>query len=510
MADGKQVELLLRDVEAWNRWREEHRGTEIDLIVAELWNANLSGANLRGANLSYGELWNANLSGAKLGGAELWNANLSGAKLGGANLSDAKLGDAELGGADLSGANLSYADLSGANLYGAELWNANLSGADLEGADLSGAELWNANLRGAYLSGANLRDAYLRGANLGGANLGGANLSGANLSGADLSGANLILVQALRTNFAQAILTGACIEDWHTNNATKLDGVICDYIYLKDNIYLKNNQHERRPSDPNKNFAPGEFTKLFQKAISTVDLIFRNGINWEAFAHSFQQLQVKAGTKDLSIQAIENKGDGDFVIRVNTPPGADKAEIQRFVEQEYQVKLKVIEDKYRYQLQAKEESIAQYRQENTNLWSMAKLMASRPINNIAMAESNDNSNTFQNDFQGTKIANFANQVNDNARQQANQYNYASPEKQTLAEAAAEIQRLLQQLEETNPSANETEQIAYVNLATKPDLKQRAIAALKAGSDIAIDEFLLENKYLKVTKAIIQAWLQPNA
>lgn len=115
-----------------------------------------------------------------------------------------------------------------------------------------------------------------------------------------------------------------------------------------------------------------------------------------------------------------------------------------------------------------------------------------------------------NDFQGAKIANFANQVNDNARQQANQYNYASPEKQTLAEAAAEIQRLLQQLEETNPSANETEQIAYVNLATKPDLKQRAIAAFKAGGDTAIDEFLLENKYLKVTKAIIQAWLQPNA
>lgn len=328
-----------------------------------------------------------------------------------------------------------------------------------------------------------------------------ADLRGAELTGADFTDTNLTLVQALGTDFSQAILTGACIEDWHINNATKLDGVICDYIYLN------RNKQERRPSDENKNFAPGEFTKLFQKAISTVDLIFRNGINWEAFAHSFQQLQVQAGTTDLSIQAIENKGDGDFVIRVNIPPGADKAEIQRFVEREYQVKLKAIEDKYRYQLQAKEESIAQYRQENTNLWSMAKLMASRPINNIAMAESKEVSKTTSINIQ----ENNGNVASENyGSQETNHNNYPSPEKQTLAEAAAEIQRLLQQLEETNPSANETEQIAYVNLATKPDIKQRAIAAFKAGSDIAIDEFLLENKYLKVTKAIIQAWLQPNA
>ena len=68
---------------------------------------------------------------------------------------------------------------------------------------------------------------------------------------------------------------------------------------------------------------------------------------------------------------------------------------------------------------------------------------------------------------------------------------------------------MQQLEETNPSASESQQIAHVNNDIKPDLKQRLIAALKAGRDTAIDEFLLENKYLKVTKAIIQAWLQPN-
>lgn len=85
--------------------------------------------------------------------------------------------------------------------------------------------------------------------------------------------------------------------------------------------------------------------------------------------------------------------------------------------------------------------------------------------------------------------------------------YSEP-KITLAEAAMEIQNLLQQLEKTNPDASEVQQIAYVDIAAKPALKQRAIAALKEGSETAIEEFFLENKYLKVGKAVIKGWLQP--
>jgi hypothetical protein len=93
--------------------------------------------------------------------------------------------------------------------------------------------------------------------------------------------------------------------------------------------------------------------------------------------------------------------------------------------------------------------------------------------------------------------------------QAIQNTYINKESQSLAEAAAEIQRLLKQLEETNPTATEYEQVAYVNLATKPTIKQRAITALKDGSETAIDEFVLDNKYLKVIKSITKGWLQPN-
>ena len=475
MADPEQVKLLLKDVEAWNRWRKEHYVIEIDLS-----NANLSNADLSDADLSDADLSDADLSDADLSGAKLKYADLSGAKL--------KY-------ADLSGAKLKYADLSGANLRSANLSDANLSDANLSDAILEGVVLSDANLTGVNFTGVNFT----------GFNFTDINLSGANLKGVNLTDSNLTKIQALGTDFSLAILTGACIEDWHINSATKLDGVICDYIYLKEN------QQERRPSDPNKNFAPGEFTKLFQKAISTVDLIFRNGINWEAFAYSFQQLQVKAGTTDLSIQAIENKGDGDFVIRVNTPPGADKAEIQRFVEQEYQVKLKAIEDKYRYQLQAKEELIEECRQKSTDLLEITKILAGREtlitVENKAVAESKDNSNTFNNDFKEAKIGNVANQVTDNARLQANQYNYASPEKQTLAEAAAEIQKLLKQLQQTNPDATETQQEAFVSAAIAPTKKERLINALKEGGQGAIEEFL-DNPYLNVAIRIIEGWRNP--
>lgn len=91
----------------------------------------------------------------------------------------------------------------------------------------------------------------------------------------------------------------------------------------------------------------------------------------------------------------------------------------------------------------------------------------------------------------------------------NSFNQRTDNEKTLAEAAAEIQKLLEQLEKTNPTATEADKITYVNIATKPDLKQRVIAALKEGSKTAIDEFIVDNKYLKVVKAVIQGWLLPN-
>jgi hypothetical protein len=84
----------------------------------------------------------------------------------------------------------------------------------------------------------------------------------------------------------------------------------------------------------------------------------------------------------------------------------------------------------------------------------------------------------------------------------------SGQKQDLAEAAIEIQNLLKSLEQTNPNATEVEKVAYVNDETTPSFKRRVAGALQAGGETAIDEFILENKYLKVAKAAAKGWLQP--
>ncbi|MHC5748631.1 MAG: pentapeptide repeat-containing protein, partial [Nostoc sp.] len=181
--------------------------------------------------------------------------------------------------------------------------------------------------------------------------------------------ANLTNIQALETNFTGAILTGACIEDWHINSYTNLTNVTCDYIYLCQG------QQERRPSSGN--FTPGEFTKLFQKAQETVDLIFNNGIDWQAFLTSFQKLQVECGGEELSIQAIENKNDGVFVIRVNVPADANKAEVEKYLKREYELALVVLEEKYQVQLQGKDEQIEIYRKQSTDLTEIVKLLAGR-------------------------------------------------------------------------------------------------------------------------------------
>lgn len=83
----------------------------------------------------------------------------------------------------------------------------------------------------------------------------------------------------------------------------------------------------------------------------------------------------------------------------------------------------------------------------------------------------------------------------------------SEQKQTLAEAAEEIKKLLMQLEQTNPSATPSEMIAYINDETTPSLKRRTASALRACGEAAVDEFVLENKFLKVIKATFKGWME---
>lgn len=83
-------------------------------------------------------------------------------------------------------------------------------------------------------------------------------------------------------------------------------------------------------------------------------------------------------------------------------------------------------------------------------------------------------------------------------------NYGFEKRQTLAEAAAEIQELLQQLEKSNPAATEAEKVAYINDEVEPDLKSRVVRALKSGGEAAI-ESSLDTHYINIIKAVIKGW-----
>ncbi|MFM6526680.1 MAG: pentapeptide repeat-containing protein, partial [Dolichospermum sp.] len=125
--------------------------------------------------------------------------------------------------------------------------------------------------------GANLKGANLIGADLKEANLKNADIIEATFQGAVLEWANLTLTQAVGTNFTKAQMTGACVEAWNIESTTILDDVDCRFVYLLEYPKPRTDDRERRPSSGE--FQPGEFTKLFEEVLNTVDLIFRNGID---------------------------------------------------------------------------------------------------------------------------------------------------------------------------------------------------------------------------------------
>jgi len=395
MANEEHLAKLREDVGRWNEWRRSNDGVQPDLIKANLIEANLSYANLREVDLIRANLRNASIVGSSLNYANLHEADLTGADLRSSNFSHADLSyasliESDLRRSDLISASLTYADLSGANFteadlsyahFGrADLSGANLSNARLRGADFSEANLNRANLSGADLSEANLNDANLNEANLNGANLSRADFSGANLSGADLSSIKAIATSLLKSDLTAGILTGACIQDWNINNETQLDGVICEYIYLSREWSKREKKYllsDRRPSSGN--FAPGEFALLFQKAFETVDLIFADGIDWKAFFQSFQELRSQYDDDNLSIQAIEKKSGGAFVIRLEVPPAADKAAIESQAKELYERDRQILEAQYRERLNAKDDQIAIYKQQSSSMEEIAKLLAIRPI-----------------------------------------------------------------------------------------------------------------------------------
>ena len=440
---------------------------------------------------------------------------------------------------------IAFAALCGTSFRNANLTDADFTNATLKSTDFRGANItrtcWKNTIKldrirpgEKYLKDAKVRELVrteegqdknfyrfdFRGINLKEANLQGASFFGTDLNRANLQNANLSTAKLVQTllegaDLTGATLTGACVEDWAISNTTKLIDINCDYIFLK---YP---DRERRPADSDKYFEPGEFAKLAQKIPNTVDLIFKDGIDWQTFLKTFEELRVESETEELPvIQTIENKGDGAFVIRVKVSDKIDEAEYERKFWQKYKPMLELKDERikllseqndfYSEEIKNKRKQIKKLRKDNTKLMGIVETMAEKE-NQGYQIDIQENHGPVGNTGQTYGVVGaVGNKGKINDLKTAHTIN-ETPQK-TLAETAAEIQQLLKQLEQSNPTETTAGQMAVATQAIEivennPTLKQRVIGVLKSAGTEAFKE-ALDNPIANVLVAAFQGWIEP--
>ncbi|MBW4472572.1 MAG: TIR domain-containing protein [Stenomitos rutilans HA7619-LM2] len=151
---------------------------------------------------------------------------------------------------------------------------------------------------------------------------------------------------------------------------------------------------------------------------------------------------------------------------------------------------------YLGELRAKDEQIQIHRQHNADIKEITKLFAG---NRIMASEVNQTFNGPVGNVAGTN----------QGKQQAILNNYAPENRRTLAEAAEEIQKLLEQLSASYPNPTPIEQMTVATKAVEeiekdPKLKGQVVAALKAGGKTALQE-LVKHPAITILLAALDAW-----
>ncbi len=196
---------------------------------------------------------------------------------------------------------IAFAALCGTSFRDANLTDADFTNATLKNTDFRGANItrtcWKNTIKldrirpgKTYLKDAQVRELVrtgqgkninlnrsdLQGINLQRTNLTNASFIEANLNSANLQDANLYRAKLVGTfldqaDFTGATLTGVFIEDWGITTTTKLDGIKCDYVYMrlppkKRPDFLKlspkdtlNDNPLREPANWKRKFKEGEF-----------------------------------------------------------------------------------------------------------------------------------------------------------------------------------------------------------------------------------------------------------
>ncbi|MFL9458396.1 pentapeptide repeat-containing protein [Tolypothrix bouteillei VB521301_2] len=348
-----------------------------------------------------------------------------------------------------------------------------------------------------------LRGINFKNAHLVDASFIGADLSEANLQDADLSRAKLVQTQLDATDLTGATLTGAIIEDWNITSHTKLHGVRCEYVYMR--LPTKDNLDPLRKPDNNEEiFADGEFGNFIQPIFDTLDLYHNQGVDPRAIAVAFKELAENNPNAELEIVAIERRGDDKILLRAKTAASANKSELSKEYFINYN-QLKTLAEKD-FQVLIAEKELQIHRLE-----IMITTALERPIfytqgGDIIMSEGSKQQ--FNNDLRNAQIAGglvnadtvTANQIGGNIT------NYTQEQKQNLAQAASEIQQLLFQLSQANPTDEVVTEAIHQEIKRNPTLKSRLQSALKAGGLEAL-KAIFNHPLFSIPAETVKGWLE---
>jgi uncharacterized protein YjbI with pentapeptide repeats len=237
----------------------------------------------------------------------------------------------DLSSIDFTGAKLANTDLRARKLYRTRFKNVEgleRARVDNRYLDLDKPKVQSLLIYGSCeendFRGINLQGAYLQEAKMHKYDFTSANLSGSDVSGADLRDSIFVQTDVTGVDFTEAELTGICIENWNINSQTCFTNVKCKYIYRK--LDDKGKPIDRHPSD--RNFEQTEFESLYQEVGNLVELVFREGVNWRAFAFTLQKLQLEDEGIGLELRGIEKRGDL-WIVKVTHNENIPSAEVER-------------------------------------------------------------------------------------------------------------------------------------------------------------------------------------
>jgi len=383
---------------------------------------------------------------------------------------------------------LYFASKRGTSFRGATLTNADFTQATLKGTDFQEAILTQtcwfqvknlhlARLNTTYLEKSQIRQLVITGEGqkrnfdrinlrgislrrtLGGANLAdvsfiGTELSEANLQDANLSRARLVQTQLDQADLTGACLTGACIEDWGITSDTKVDRVECKYVFMR---WVKPGDPDpdprRKPDNWEEEFEDGDFADFIKPLIDTLDLYHNRRVDPRAIAISFKQLAENHPDTELEIVAMEKRGTDKLLLRVRTAQGADRSALNAEYFLNYNKLKTLVEQDIQTLFEKDKESVSTINYSIVNFINLGE---------ISMSDSHKN--IYQNN------SSFGSGYTENVNTEqlgGTIHNYAPKQEQTLAEAAAEIQQLLKQLEQTQQYTPEAAQQKVAgDLATK--------------------------------------------